>query len=274
MIREIPAFAVSALVTLALPLTALAQNATDSPAVVSTGVSAPAKRAPSPSTFGTAHTSYIEVPANAFQPWNSTQTYTSDNSGAGPRWCTSTLHELLAPLHLPSGAKIVYLELDYHDTSATNATYGSLITCDYHAENCTFHPAAGEGTGDCLIAGFLCSGLAATGTSNVHVNLTPEDLTVDNYTMSYSLMATPGASDGSEKVDGMIVGYVLQVSPAPGTATFWDVPVGHQQFRFVEALSAAGITAGCGGGAYCPNVAVTRGQMAVFLSVALGLQFQ
>ena len=63
------------------------------------------------------------------------------------------------------------------------------------------------------------------------------------------------------------------VSPAPASATFGDVPVGHPQHRFVEALYAAGITAGCTGGNYCPNDPVTRGQMAVFLSVALGLHF-
>lgn len=42
----------------------------------------------------------------------------------------------------------------------------------------------------------------------------------------------------------------------------------------LRALNAAGITAGCGGGNYCPNNPVTRGQMAVFLAKALGLQFQ
>jgi hypothetical protein len=63
------------------------------------------------------------------------------------------------------------------------------------------------------------------------------------------------------------------VSPAPQTATFGDVPVDHQFFRFVEALAAAGITGGCGNGNFCPNNPVTRGQMAAFLSIALGLHF-
>ena len=67
--------------------------------------------------------------------------------------------------------------------------------------------------------------------------------------------------------------YRLQVSPAPGTATFSDVPVGDPFHRFVEALVSAGITGGCGGGNYCPNAPVTRGQMAVFLAAALGLHW-
>src|SRR5262249_39629751 len=64
-----------------------------------------------------------------------------------------------------------------------------------------------------------------------------------------------------------------QVSPPPATATFNDVPTDHPQFAFVEALVSAGITAGCGGGNYCPNNPLTRGQMAVFLSKALGLNW-
>ncbi len=53
------------------------------------------------------------------------------------------------------------------------------------------------------------------------------------------------------------------------------MPTSSGQFRFVEALVAAGITGGCGGSPpnFCPNDPVTRGQMAVFLAVALGLHF-
>ena len=67
--------------------------------------------------------------------------------------------------------------------------------------------------------------------------------------------------------------YKLQVSPAPATATFADVPVGSPLHAFVEALVSAGITGGCGGGNYCPNQPLTRGQMAVFLAAALGLHW-
>jgi hypothetical protein len=72
----------------------------------------------------------------------------------------------------------------------------------------------------------------------------------------------------------MVIGYQLQVSPAPGTATFNDVPTNHPFFQFVEALVDSGITAGCGNGNYCPDAPLTRGQMAVFLSKALGLHFK
>ena len=48
----------------------------------------------------------------------------------------------------------------------------------------------------------------------------------------------------------------------------------HPFFRFIEAFAAAGITGGCGAGSYCPAAPVSRGEMAVFISVALGLSFQ
>ncbi|HKD16824.1 MAG TPA: S-layer homology domain-containing protein [Thermoanaerobaculia bacterium] len=63
------------------------------------------------------------------------------------------------------------------------------------------------------------------------------------------------------------------VSPAPATSDFGDVPTSSPQFQFIEALYYSGITAGCGGGNYCPNNPVTRGQMAVFLAKALGLHW-
>jgi hypothetical protein len=53
--------------------------------------------------------------------------------------------------------------------------------------------------------------------------------------------------------------------PPPCTGVFPDVPCPGVFTPWVEALSAAGITGGCGGGNYCPTNPVTRQQMAVFL---------
>jgi hypothetical protein len=49
---------------------------------------------------------------------------------------------------------------------------------------------------------------------------------------------------------------------------FADVPVGSFAAAWIEALALAGVTAGCGGGNYCPNDPITREQMAVFLVLA------
>ena len=54
------------------------------------------------------------------------------------------------------------------------------------------------------------------------------------------------------------------VPPSP-TGVFQDVPTDYWAAAWIEQLAAEGITAGCGGGNYCPTTPVTRDQMAVFL---------
>ena len=63
------------------------------------------------------------------------------------------------------------------------------------------------------------------------------------------------------------------VSDPPVTPTFGDVPTSHPFYQFVEALYAAGITAGYANGNFGVTDPITRGQMAVFLSKALGLHW-
>ncbi|MGH9381892.1 MAG: choice-of-anchor Q domain-containing protein [Thermoanaerobaculia bacterium] len=55
---------------------------------------------------------------------------------------------------------------------------------------------------------------------------------------------------------------------------FADVPFDEPACPWVEELARRGVTAGCGGGNYCPEAPVTRGQMAVFLLEALGVEPQ
>jgi uncharacterized repeat protein (TIGR01451 family) len=53
--------------------------------------------------------------------------------------------------------------------------------------------------------------------------------------------------------------------PPACSGIFGDVPCPSQYADWIEDLAARGITAGCGGGNYCPDNPVTRAQMAVFL---------
>jgi hypothetical protein len=54
--------------------------------------------------------------------------------------------------------------------------------------------------------------------------------------------------------------------PAVGGSTgFGDVPTTYWAAAWIKQLAADGITAGCGGGRYCPESSVTRAEMAVFL---------
>jgi N-acetylmuramoyl-L-alanine amidase len=58
-------------------------------------------------------------------------------------------------------------------------------------------------------------------------------------------------------------------TPPAATGMFGDVPPGYWAAAWIEELVRQGITAGCGAGNYCPEGAVTRAQMAIFLLKAL-----
>jgi len=165
-----------------------------------------------------------------------------------------------APVRLPSGARILAVEV----------------------EACHLLPGEGEYFGGHLAYAGSPAGVAVeivnfvTGDVNTpgcgrYSEPVVSPYTVDNAANKYWVEIQAMPTDGSVFLAAVRIFYQLQVSPAPATATFSDVPTTSPQFRFVEALVAAGITAGCGGGNYCPDQPVTRGQMAVFLSTALGL---
>ena len=60
-------------------------------------------------------------------------------------------------------------------------------------------------------------------------------------------------------------GCASAAGTTPVMVDFIDVPPLHVFHTFVIKLARDGITAGCGGGNYCPDAAVSRAQMAVFL---------
>ena len=63
----------------------------------------------------------------------------------------------------------------------------------------------------------------------------------------------------------------LGESPAPAAGTFSDVPAGQWYTGFVERLAALEISVGYGDGTFRPHLAVSRGEMALFLIRALDL---
>ena len=61
-------------------------------------------------------------------------------------------------------------------------------------------------------------------------------------------------------------GHGSSYVPPPATGNvFGDVPAGAPAAAFIEELSLQGISAGCGGGNYCPSAALTRAAMAVLV---------
>jgi hypothetical protein len=70
---------------------------------------------------------------------------------------------------------------------------------------------------------------------------------------------------GAHASRGAAIAQTDQVCASYSYHTFLDVPFTRWSWPYVEAIENAGITAGCGGGNYCPGGSVTRAELAVFL---------
>ncbi|MFY9550904.1 MAG: S-layer homology domain-containing protein [Thermoanaerobaculia bacterium] len=216
-------------------------------------------------TGGTTGIYYRTLGYTEFFPLESSVGYGSSTTVNDGRYATSGGSagdgRLRATLNLPSGALLKTIEFDF----------------------CANHPTGGiglqrvvedkSGAGNVTIP--IMAVVGPVGCMNIVANVAYLNLVIDNNASRIMLQVVTllGAFDGSATFSGVVVGYELQVSPAPATPTFNDVPTGDPGFQYIEALAASGITAGCGGGNYCPDSSVTRRQMAVFLAKALGLFF-
>jgi hypothetical protein len=60
-------------------------------------------------------------------------------------------------------------------------------------------------------------------------------------------------------------GPAFEPDPVGESTGFADVAPDDFAAAWIKQLAAEGITAGCGGGNFCPDQAVTRAQMAVFI---------
>jgi hypothetical protein len=198
------------------------------------------------------------VPAELFTPSNFSYPDRYDSSGDGRRHCIGVDCALQAAVQLPAGALVTSVEVDGCDTDVANNFQVRLRRSALH------------GGGATTLATVTSSGSAGCGFFSTTL-VTPE--TIDNLNHTYWVDYFAIVPGTSLQIQAVRLFYTLQVSPAPGSATFGDVPTSHPFFQFVQALVASGITAGCGGGNYCPDAPLTRGQMAVFLSKALGLHF-
>jgi len=187
--------------------------------------------------------------------------------GVSTTWCIQggVGSEGAAPLDLPDGVSLTNFEFWAYDADPVNWLEF------YVFEDCQ---APGSGGEPVITQLGMDETYGSAGTYYGSVSLGGH--TVDNSRCHYSVRVnftppgTPCAADALQ-VNKVRVSWTRQVSPAPAAATFNDVPTGHPFFQFVEALAKSGITAGCGGGAFCPDQPLTRGQMAVFFAKALGL---
>ena len=223
-----------------------------------------------PSDFGD-RINILQIPASAFTPRCSgiTTTYQgngymgvgTDNSCSGPNG------QLHAAVELPTGAKLYFINLYGYDDEAV-ADLSALLrgyTGGYDNDD-AFIDIAGVSTAGVTGRQYTFSNLFDYTVNN--------DVAYDSSGAALNVLIYTGAGLdlGFRGVD---IWWSRQVSPAPGVATFNDVPTGHPFFQFIEALAKSGITGGCSAAPplYCPDNPVTRGQMAVFLAKALGLSW-
>jgi hypothetical protein len=170
-----------------------------------------------------------------------------------------------AQIDVEPGSLVDLITCVYNDGSATNDV-------SFQWYKYTTNVSTGASTAQTLAS------FTSTGSAGVDFDfLDPAtDQTISTTDGAVQLFNHYLAADvaGDTSINGCWIWWERQVGPAPAVATFpTDVPTSSPIFRFVEALAASGVTGGCGPGTYCPDQPVTRGQMAVFLAVALGMGF-
>ncbi|MGB5161229.1 MAG: S-layer homology domain-containing protein [Thermoanaerobaculia bacterium] len=166
------------------------------------------------------------------------------------------------PVHLPQGSLVSYVYVWYYDNYTSNPSMG-------------FYRGTQTG-GFTSLKNMDCGSsnpnLCAWAGGNTRGSYSGFSHTTNNWLGHYFILSLFPKSGASEtRFYQATVWYKLQISPAPGSASFNDVPVGAQFFREIEALADSGITLGCTATNFCPGAAVTRGQMAAFLARAFGL---
>jgi S-layer homology domain len=227
----------------------------------------PAQTPEAPETWGTA-TGFSTIMNYQLQATNATDfpTYTLFHQGGAGTSCHGDAQaECLgyAQILAPEGASLESVRIWFYDSSPDSDIHYAVM------RNC--EPPGGPGDETVISQGDLP---ASAGDSYFEGALA-EDI-VNNTDCGYSIrlrLTDPGDAPAgfAIRVRKVAVGWKRQVSPAPDTATFGDVPTDHPFFQFIEALATSGITGGCGGGNFCPDAPLTRGQMAVFLAKGLGL---
>jgi hypothetical protein len=214
-----------------------------------------------PKEFGTADSGWTTILGSQHQPFSSITNY--EGAAFDGSILFSGGHQFFdAQFQMPSGALFQEVTWFGRDESA-DILFGSVYrVCQ------TGFPAVGN-----PVVTLLGSASSSNAESFTFVVSVPAGETVHNFSCAYfarSNFATNGTPD--LVLRKVRAGWKRQVSLAPLSATFPnDTPTTHPYFRFIEALAASGITAGCAPGFFCPNNPITRGEMAVFLAVALGL---
>ncbi len=237
-------------------------------------ISAEAQTPPADPDYGTECCQILQISTAAFDPLDFVGTGWARNFGYFCRSGTGNPTGFWAPVDLPSGSRIVSIGLFFLDNTLEADIQAALYA------NKGGNPAPGGSGPPAEVAGVQVTSSAAPGygyasaaTDVTVLNDVAFDPDAAQYYVYVNQASAADVAFCSLGFKAVEIRWQRQVSPAPATATFNDVPTNHPFFQFVEALASSAITAGCGSGNYCPDAPLTRGQMAVFLSKALGLHW-
>ncbi len=268
MIRKI--LAIGTIIMLAAGGVALAQETGGGGQVPSAtspqGIISPGK---APNTYGVSdYTAYV-VPPSSFHPYFDALGLGASSDGYVYPQSSDSFLWYMAPVYLPTGALLANVAAWYYDGDTTGNVEVQFAQYACPGDQGCTETDLVTLTSDTSGA----PGYATMSSSGAH------GTTWLNFDQSNSTIYTGriyahfSEASSTLKLGPVLIWYCRQISPAPATATFDDVPVGSFGFQQVEALAASGITAGCDSNNFCPNSPVTRVQMAVYLSKALGLHW-
>jgi hypothetical protein len=229
-----------------------------------------------PNEFGIADSDISVIPWMSFLPRDSSDGYNDGAQGVHDRHNTgsSYLYASIGNGDVPNGAEITQIGYYVYDSNGSSDL--DLGYCTWWADSgsgqnynasCTY-PVSSSGSSGAMGAFWWPS------TTLTMQRRYDHDADMDTDVVGWSLITDQnGVVDGTLAIGFVRIIWKRQISTAPMSATFNDVSTGHWAFQSVEALAAAEITLGCGGGNFCPGQAVTRAEMAAFLARALGLHW-
>jgi hypothetical protein len=219
-------------------------------------------------SFGTANTASYQITPFDFSPVDSSMHFIRWGLPGGLNLSTTSPYgAFFSSPELPSGALLTGMTVNYCNNNPPGGD-DFLVILENVDTSGNFLGMLGSVTAH---ANDLCTSQS--------VDLTSQNFTFLNHVSRLLVWVIfgpnpPAPTDPIVAVSDVRLTYQLQIGRPPLTPTFSDVPQTDSGFRYIEALAASGVTAGCGGGKYCPDNSITRRQMAAFLSRALGLAYR
>ncbi len=216
------------------------------------------------------------IPANSFHPTDSAITFARDTShyrystgGPTPSWYEAGVGPEQG---IPFGAFVVSacnFAFDVDMFGEIQVKFFGVEHAWFGTDTPGFHRFGNVGvTGVTAMPAYGGVCTAPLTTLVAHADITNDG---DENFLYYVLRVELTNLGSALRFGGGMILWNRQISPAPPTASFTDVPTSHWAFQHVEALKSSGITTGCSATQFCPDQTLTRAQMAVFLAKALGL---